>query len=54
LLASFRAFHALGMGLKDTGHVEGENVAIEFRWAEGRSDRLPVMAAELVHRHQAG
>ena len=37
-------------GLKDTGYVEGENVAIEYRWAEDRSDRLPELAAELVRR----
>ena len=37
-------------GLKETGHVEGENVAIEYRWAENQIDRLPALASELVHR----
>jgi putative ABC transport system substrate-binding protein len=34
--------------LRELGHVEGENIAIEYRWAEGRDDRLPSLAAELV------
>jgi putative ABC transport system substrate-binding protein len=37
-------------GLKDTGFIEGENVAIEFRWAEDQIERLPALAAELVRR----
>jgi putative ABC transport system substrate-binding protein len=40
-------------GLKDSGHVEGENVAIEYRWAEDQPDRLPPLAAELVRRRVA-
>ena len=42
-----RAFH---QGLKDTGYVERENVAIEYRWAENQIDRLPALAADLARR----
>src|SRR5882724_1448395 len=41
---------AFRQGLKDNGYVEGENVAVEFRWAENQIDRLPELAAELVRR----
>jgi putative ABC transport system substrate-binding protein len=42
------AFHR---GLKEGGFAEGVNLAVEYRWAEGRDDRLPALAADLVRRN---
>jgi putative ABC transport system substrate-binding protein len=47
MVAAFR------QGLRETGYVEGQNVAVEYRWAEGQYDRVPALAAELVRRQVA-